>query len=48
MANRLNLSPSILEENLISNSARRHPKKRLGDNTSRRRILRTANVEKYY
>ena len=27
MANRLNLSPSILEENLISNSARRHPKK---------------------
>ena len=27
MANRLNLSPSILEENLISNSARRRPKK---------------------
>lgn len=30
MANRLNLSPSILEENLISKTARRYPKKTVG------------------
>ncbi len=29
-ANGLNLSPSILEENLISKTARRHPKKTVG------------------